>query len=141
MFQVAIFDLDKTLWNQKKLYPNVLEILDLLRINSVPMYIVSYNENPKYVCKKLQITRYFREIIGSAVTTSKYTLIKNLLNKHHPDINEKFVTFYDDNKNNIYDVSTNSNIQSVYIDKRGLTWDSMYELNQKRNMFSCVPNF
>ena len=117
--QVAIFDLDETLWNGKELYENTIEILEFLQTNGAHLYIASFHLEAPLVCDELKITKYFSKILyGRDITKS--AMIQQILSEHK-NIDPKDVIFFDDNIKNIYDVETTTKIDTVHVTD-GLNW-------------------
>jgi hypothetical protein len=116
--KLYIFDLDETLWDGKKLYPGVSEILHTLHHQGHLLYIASFNNDVPGVLMYLNITKLFHG--GSyGNNRSKYTMVKEIMLlvinrfKFLP-IN---VEFYDDLMSNVCDVHSNSRgfVRSIHV--------------------------
>lgn len=126
-FRAAIFDLDMTLWDGSKLYPDVVQILDDLQRRNIPMYIASFHTMAADCCKYLDIYKYFNSIhYGRSQTKSQMVDdILRQLNYHPSD-----VVFFDDMIANILDVKTHNNVTVVHV-PRGLSHKSIPLVSQK----------
>jgi predicted phosphatase len=110
---IAIFDLDETLWDHHALYPATQTMLDLYKDKGVIMYVVSFNISAKQICSILDIAKYFKSIYGDP-RARKSTIINNIL-EDHLDVDKSRVLFYDDDPDNILDVSTNCGIPTALV--------------------------
>jgi hydroxymethylpyrimidine pyrophosphatase-like HAD family hydrolase len=120
--KLYIFDLDECLWDGKKIYPGVLDILKELQLNGHMVYIASFNLDVPGVLDYLGITNMFHGGAYSADIKrlrTKYDMIKEIiyhvLHKHkHITIH---VEFYDDQMSNIREVHTKSNgwVRAVHV--------------------------
>lgn len=122
MSKLYVFDLDATLWDGKKLYPDVDKILKKLKDDGHYVYIASYNICAPKILKKLKIAKYFDG--GSyGIGTTKYGMIKEII-KFMKDKKQNYnsIEFYDDLHDNIHEVSTkDDSIRAVHIID-GLQW-------------------
>lgn len=122
MPKLYIFDLDATLWDGKKLYPDVDKILKKLKEEGHYIYIASYNLYAPKILKKLKIVKYF-DGGPHGIGATKYGMIKEIkevLNNKKRCYDS--IEFYDDLHDNIYEVSTkDSTIRAVHI-VDGLQW-------------------
>jgi len=121
-FKIAIFDLDQTLWNGKKLFSSVHSILSMFRSHNIKLYIASFNLiAPKY-CERLGIDHYFSDI-KYGQDRSKSAMIREILT-NHPDVKSSDVIFFDDNGQNIADVIISTDVAAVHVDWfTGITWN------------------
>lgn len=125
-FSVAIFDLDQTLWDgiqTKKLYPDALNILTTLEQQKIPMYICSYNSDPKLICERLGIDKFFSDFLY-ARTKKKSQMIREIMSRHNTLSLTQFA-FFDDQYTNITDVKLNNHIQAVTIGSNGIKWSDL----------------
>ncbi len=122
-FKIAVFDLDDTLWNGKKLFNDVKYILTTLKTYGIKLYIASYNLNAPDCCKYLSIYHYFDGILYGR-NSNKLDMI-NMIREDNADIEENNIIFFDDNIDNIDIVKNNSNIMTCLVDSNGLRWNNI----------------
>ena len=132
--KLYIFDLDDTLWDGKQLYPDVKNILHILRKNNNFIYLASFNKKaPKYL-QLLGIQQYFHGgAYGYIPFVTKYDMVKECIDHMQRNYNGMLssIEFYDDLYNNILNVSSksNGNIRTVHI-KNGLHWSHINKYHQ-----------
>ncbi len=119
-FKVAIFDLDLTLWDSKKLFDDVREILECLSKANIKMYIASFHTQALECCKQLNIDHFFEDI-HYGQTQTKAEMIQKII-KNHPYIPKSEFVFFDDNLCNIFDVKRNTGIRTILVNQKGLNW-------------------
>ena len=66
MIRLVIFDLDRTLWDGTKLYPDVVKMLEHLRGRNVFIAMASHNTEAFEICQMLKISHYFNIVVGDA---------------------------------------------------------------------------
>jgi predicted phosphatase len=118
-FKIAVFDLDKTLWDEKILYKDTINILKTLYRYNIRIYLVSYNLDADKVCKLLNIEQYFDKIFFDR-SKSKLQYIKEILELNE-NIKDSELIFFDDLIYNISEVKLGSNVQTVHIND-GIDW-------------------
>lgn len=123
--KLAVFDLDQTLWDGRKLYPDVQNILASLHLLGVKMYIASYNENPLYCCQLMNIAHYFQKYYYG-LGRPKSQMIREII-EENPNITQNEVAFFDDQEFNILDVKKNLAIIAVKV-LNGLGWNHVNNL-------------
>jgi FMN phosphatase YigB (HAD superfamily) len=119
-FRIAIFDLDLTMFDGKKLYTDVVSILHHLKSNGVKLYVASFHLDAENCCKELSIADYFEEIHYGR-DRSKADMIMSIIKKNRI-ITHHDVVFFDDNFENIRDVKMRTNVRAIHIDDFGLSW-------------------
>jgi FMN phosphatase YigB (HAD superfamily) len=122
--KLYIFDLDECLWDGKKIYPGVLEILSELYLKGHLVYIASFNLDVPGVLNHLGITNLFHGGSYSANINrirTKYDMIKEILYHvlHRYNHVPVHVEFYDDQMSNITEVHTKSNgwVRAVHVEQ------------------------
>lgn len=105
--KLAIFDLDNTLWDGNAVYPAAINTIKYLDQEKIPMCVASFNINAATICNKLQISNYFKVIIGEHQRT-KLEMINDIMQNLFPTLKQNEVIFLDDLKNNIEEVKNNS---------------------------------
>ena len=75
MQRVIVFDLDFTIWDGKKIYPNIIPLLESLK-TSASLYVASFNLVAPDVCRKLNIHDYFTDILYDRSLTKKQMMIE-----------------------------------------------------------------
>jgi HAD superfamily phosphatase (TIGR01681 family) len=120
-FKVAIFDLDDTLWNGKKLFDDTKLILSTLRSSGVKMYIASYHTDAATCCKQLGISSYFEDILYGRNKT-KLDMITYIIKKN-PSVNPKEMVFFDDNSENVNEIRMNTDVHVIHIGSTGIGWE------------------
>lgn len=119
-FNIAIFDLDLTLHDGEKLYPDTVSILSSLKSRGIKLYIASFHLDAAGCCKHYQIDEYFEEILYGR-DKSKYEMISSIMDKNNTTDHQE-VIFFDDNIYNVIDVKQRCNIRVVHIDILGISW-------------------
>lgn len=122
-FKIAIFDLDDTLWNGKKLFDDTKLILSTLKNSGVKMYIASYHMDAIVCCKHLGIESYFEDILYGRNKT-KLDMINYIISKN-PSVEQAEMVFFDDNKINIKDIKANTNVHVIHIGDTGIKWETV----------------
>lgn len=123
-FSLAIFDLDLTLWDGKQLYKETRYILDTLKKQGIILYVASFHLYADRCCKKLGISHYFEDIYFGR-DRKKSDMINDIMSRHK-NINRHKVVFFDDNFDNLIDVSTHNSIKTIHINKNtGVTWNNI----------------
>jgi HAD superfamily phosphatase (TIGR01681 family) len=117
--KLAIFDLDKTLWDGKSLYRDTTKTLDWLKKQNVRLYVASHHKNAQECCKKLNINHYFNGIFYGQSNKSQF--VDKILRSNR-DIDKEQIAFFDDSFRNLIDVRMNNEIKTIHVDKsRGVT--------------------
>ncbi len=120
-FKLAIFDLDKTLWDGTKLYPDVFEILFYMKQVGVKMFVVSLNPSAKEICQRLGIANFFEAFHG-APDIRKALLIHKIKIKNN--VPSRWAIFFDDDFNHIVDTFRHRVCKVRHITK-GLSWENV----------------
>lgn len=136
---LLIFDLDDTLIVDNKLIFDKVMVQDLekmlikLKQNGHILAIASYNTHPKRILQNLQISKYFKIIIGrhclieSDIYDCKKIMVKHIMDKLKMENRETI--FFDDQLVNIKTIEK-MNIETCKIDEQiGLTWGNLYKFN------------
>ncbi len=123
-FKIAVFDLDQTLWDGRKLYSDVTNILKTLHKKGISMYVASFHTDALNVCKELGINQFFKKI-HYGIERNKLEMIRNIL-IDLPEAKESDVAFFDDNYENIKLVKKETNIRCIHVVDSGITW---YHIN------------
>lgn len=118
-FKVAVFDLDETLWNGRTLFPDVIKIFELLKQQSITIYIASYHLDPSSVCKQLGLDKYISGVFFGR-NRLKSDMIKDIIAIHSNLTPDKFI-FFDDNYRNTKDVREKTMINTVCVFDQGLS--------------------
>jgi len=118
MQKIYIFDLDDTLWNGLRLYPDVKRILSSLRKANCYIYIASFNLFADKILTLLDIHKYFHG--GSyGRNVSKLGMINQIKNYHNSvyniQNNQVEIYFFDDLPSNIVEVRRDKSIIPVHI--------------------------
>lgn len=124
-FKVAVFDLDETLWNGQTLFPDVVKIFDVLKQQSIAIYIASYHLDPSAVCKQLGIDKYISGVFFGR-DRLKSDMIKDIMTIHGGLTPDKFI-FFDDRYSNIKDVREKTSINTVCVYDNGLRFSHINE--------------
>lgn len=120
-FKIAIFDLDGTLWDCKKIFDDVIEILQSLKNNGIKIYIASYNLEADICCDKLSIKAYTDGIFfGQCI--SKIGMVKIIMEKNK-GIKSEDIIYFDDDANNITNVNKFTGVNAQLINRNGLSWE------------------
>lgn len=114
-FKVAVFDLDYTLWNGIDLYPEVVRVLDDLRVNGICMHVASFHLKASKCCERLGIKDFFSSIQYGRNRT-KSQMITEIM-KLHPGIQKNDIVFFDDTFDNIINVKVALGIKTVHVTK------------------------
>jgi FMN phosphatase YigB (HAD superfamily) len=123
-FKIAVFDLDQTLWDGRKLYSDVRNILETLRKGGISMYVASFHTDAANVCKELGIGSFFKKI-HYGIEKNKLEMIREIL-IDIPEAKESDVAFFDDNYENIKLVKKETDIRCIHVVDSGITW---YHIN------------
>ena len=118
-FKIAVFDLDRTLWNGTRLYEDSLKILKALTEAGVITYIASFHQKAEQACNNLEISKYLTGIEYGR-TRNKAQMISDILSKHS-GIDQTDVCFFDDQIKNIALVKTQMGIKGVHV-RGGIKW-------------------
>ena len=120
--KIYVFDLDETLWDREKLYPDVYDIIRKLRSDGHKIFIASYNMEAPRVLEYFGIHKFFH---GGAYQRgrSKFDMICEIM-KYTGQINN--IEFFDDRPENIEEVSKKSNglVKAVLVNG-GLQWKNI----------------
>lgn len=135
--KLYIFDLDQTLWNGKQLYPDVKNILEILRRTGNFIYLASFNRRANDYLEYLKIKKYFHGgVFGYTPTVTKYDMVMECMIHLRGQYNGSLrgIEFYDDRMENVSCVhrTTSGLIRSVYIED-GLKWE---HLNTSKSLSS-----
>lgn len=122
MSAVYVFDLDDTLWDGKKLYPDVRNILHYLRANGHLVFIATFNSKGPNILRSLGIDHLFHGgVYGPQMSKcDMLQAIKKFSKKYQ--IKEKWINFYDDLPANVLEVRLRDPSVNVVHIKNGLTW-------------------
>jgi FMN phosphatase YigB (HAD superfamily) len=123
--KLFVFDLDDTLWNGEKLYPQVVKILNALKRRRIKIAMISYNFMANEICEKLNIEYFFDKIVCKCRQQiewqdGKQTLMKDLIDEF--DVKPCEVVFYDDQQFNI-DKTREIGVHAFNVGHKGLSED------------------
>lgn len=123
-YKVAIFDLDETLQSGGILGPHTKSILYALHSYNIPIHIASFNLMADRVCEILEISQYITSIEYGRKHT-KAEMIDRILTKHHPEIDQLQVVFFDDNEKNIKNVNSSLKVKTVLVTEDHIKWNDV----------------
>ncbi len=109
--RLFVFDLDSTLWDGRRLYPDVIEILQHLRNRGHLIYLSSFNVFAPQILQYLKIKHYFHGGVYGLNTTKTQHILEikqKIKNKVRCDIRFQ-IDFFDDKLENVQDVAKQSN--------------------------------
>jgi magnesium-dependent phosphatase-1 len=122
-YRLAIFDMDQTLVDQT-IYEDVFHIVKKFKELNIKMAIASYNPHALWLCDRYDITKYFDIICGYPHDgkLGHIETIRNYYKENGVNYDDAEIIFFDDDKNNISDVSRITGIRCVTVDpKKGIT--------------------
>ena len=115
MIKTIIFDLIDTLYdpNSKKLFPDTLTTLDLLKNNFSLILVTDFKEDKKRLLDDLGLEKYFDNII---ISNKRNNLFESILNGNSIRASECLVI--GDNEKNEIQIARNLNLNYLVINRK-----------------------